>query len=119
MTINWIIAFLGLGYYYIWTFRNRKNSENFSFETWISENADSLIASFIAVVTFMIILSDSTVQSEIGSFIESKGLLVKVLVFKLISLIVGLTNTWLMDLIFRTGKKKLANTFKSREKEDV
>jgi len=105
--INWIIAFLGLIYVYVITFRNRKNSENFNLQTWVVENLDSLVASFIAVVTLMIIVSDKIVQAEIGGWLENKGMIFKVLFFKLLALTIGMTNTWLMDLIFRVGKRKL------------
>lgn len=108
--INWVIAFLALAIYYLRRYKKRNNKEMpFNILQWLEENIVSCVISAISVIILMLIfITPETVQFIDHELFSDYKWIKHVPYTKIFSLIIGITNVWLIDTLVRKGKKKIA-----------
>jgi hypothetical protein len=107
MALNWIIAVLGLLYYWIrnYTVFSDKQVKG-TFDNFVKNKIDDIFLSVLAVVILSLIVLRVESLAYLHNLLGVVGSPVSVtIVDKLIALAIGLLNSWVMENLAKLFKK--------------
>ena len=109
MILNWIIAFLGLAYFFAERLNSKKIANDFSIKYFLVHNAKDLIRGFLAVTILMLVFVNKEVVSTINDKIDEWPKIFQYIPYaKIASLIIGMLNYWIMTKLKKKAKAKIS-----------
>lgn len=102
--INWILAAIGLGIYYIGRYSNRKNKTKFSLLFWLDDNWPELVTSTLATIALMVIFLDKDAAFDFQSMLDSVPFIKSLPSEKLVSLTIGYLNSMIFYKLMKQKK---------------